>query len=163
MSGVTKKITLMYLHSSSVLNYECNNFGAQCSFKDPRNFRDVLARNKEGHGAGKVCWYCHFSSKAKGPGEKGATGYCPKILLLKSAKVVLCSFHRSHREICTRNRPLSETNFWMISAPSSPPPLCFTAYTVTGKKKGTNPNFWVRISSCGVGVFPRERVGGPKP
>ena len=26
-------------------------------------------------------------------------------------KNVLCSFHRSHREICTRNRPLSETNF----------------------------------------------------
>ena len=29
----------------------------------------------------------------------------------KRAKMVLCSFHRSHREICTRNRPLSETKF----------------------------------------------------
>ena len=35
------------------------------------------------------------SSKTKGPGEEGAAGYCPKILLPKRAKVVLCSFHRS--------------------------------------------------------------------
>ena len=25
--------------------------------------------------------------------------------------MVLCPFHRSHREICTRNRPVSETKF----------------------------------------------------
>ena len=31
-----------------------------------------------------------FSSKLKGPGEQGATGFCPKILLLKRAKMVLC-------------------------------------------------------------------------
>ena len=52
-----------------------------------------------------------FSSKTKGPGEEGAAGYCPKILLPTRAKMVLCSFHRSHRGICSRNRPLSETKF----------------------------------------------------
>ena len=51
------------------------------------------------------------SSKTKGPGEQRAAGYCPKILLLKRAKMVLCPFHRSHREICTQNRPVSETKF----------------------------------------------------
>ena len=45
-------------------------------------------------------------SKPKGPGEQGAAGYCPKLLLLKRTKMVLC-----HREICTRNRPVSETKF----------------------------------------------------
>ena len=47
----------------------------------------------------------------------------------KKGNVVLCSFHRSHREICTRNRPLFETNyldyFWGPLA--LPAPLCFTA------------------------------------
>ena len=61
----------------------------------------------------------------RGPGEEGAAGYCLKILLAKGAKMVFCSFHRSHREICTRNRPLSETkfldDFW--GAPSSPGPF----------------------------------------
>ena len=33
------------------------------------------------------------SSKTKGPGEQGAAGYYPQILLLKSAKMVLCPFH----------------------------------------------------------------------
>ena len=47
----------------------------------------------------------------KGPEEHGAAGYFPKILLLKRATMVLCPFHRSHREICTRNRPISETKF----------------------------------------------------
>ena len=42
---------------------------------------------------------------------EGAAGDCPKILLPKRVKMVLCSFHRSHREVCTRNRPLSETKF----------------------------------------------------
>ena len=36
-----------------------------------------------------------FSSETRGPGEQGAAGYCPKILLLKRA----------------RNRPVSETKF----------------------------------------------------
>ena len=53
-----------------------------------------------------------FSSKTTGPGEQGAAGCCPKTLLLKRAKMVLCPFHRSHREICTRNRPVSQTIFW---------------------------------------------------
>ena len=39
-------------------------------------------------------------SETKGPGEEGA--------LPKRAKMVLSSFHRSHREIRTRNRPLSD-------------------------------------------------------
>ena len=48
----------------------------------------------------------------------------------KRAKMVLCPFHRRHRhrEICTRNRPVSETkfldDFW---GPLSLRPLCFTA------------------------------------
>ena len=66
-----------------------------------------------------------FSSKPKGPGEQGAAGYCPKILLLKRAKMVVLPFHRSHRQICTWNRPVSET---MISAGpflSRPPPEYF--------------------------------------
>ena len=39
--------------------------------------------------------------------------------------MVLCSFHRSHREICTRNRPLSETKFLddFCTPPSSPGPF----------------------------------------
>ena len=43
-----------------------------------------------------------FSSKPKGLGEEGAA---------KRAKMVLCPFHTSHREICTRNRPVSEAKF----------------------------------------------------
>ena len=61
------------------------------------------------------------SSETKGPGEEGAARYCPKILHPKRAKMVLCSFHRSHREIRTRNRPFSETKF--LGAPSSPGPF----------------------------------------
>ena len=47
----------------------------------------------------------------KGAGRREALGYCPKILLPKRAKMVLCSFHRSHKEICTRNRRVSETKY----------------------------------------------------
>ena len=53
----------------------------------------------------------HVSSETKRPREQGAAGYCHKILLLKRAKMVLCPFHRSHREISTRDRPVSETKF----------------------------------------------------
>ena len=64
-----------------------------------------------------------LSSETKGPGEQGAAGYCPKTLLLRRAKMVLCPFHWSHREICTRNRPISETKFlddfwWSLSLPA---------------------------------------------
>ena len=68
------------------------------------------------------------SWEAKGQGEQGAAGYCPKILFLEGAKTALCPFHRSHRALCARNRPDSETNFrddfWgsFLSRP-----LCFTA------------------------------------
>ena len=73
--------------------------------------------------------YLLSAIKQRGPGEQGAAGHCPKILLLRRAKMVLCSSHRSHREICTRNRPVSEINFWMISGGPflSWPPFCFTA------------------------------------
>ena len=50
-----------------------------------------------------------------------AAGYCPKILLLKRATMVLWLFHRSHKEICTQNRPVSETKF--LKAPFSPGPF----------------------------------------
>ena len=49
--------------------------------------------------------------KQRGREKKGPAGYCPKILLPNRAKMVLCSFHRRDREICTRNRPLSEAKF----------------------------------------------------
>ena len=42
-----------------------------------------------------------FSNKPHGPGEEGAAGNCPKILLPKRARMVLC----------TQNQPLSETKF----------------------------------------------------
>ena len=71
----------------------------------------------------------------------------------KRAKVVLCSFHRSHREICIRNRQLSETkfldDFW------GPLPLlapCFTADSgpkCPGKcppKTGECPKSVLRVS-----------------
>ena len=74
-------------------------------------------------------YFAIVSSKTKGPGEQGAAGYCPKILLLKRAKMVLCPFHRSHREICARNRPVSETKFLLMisGGPFLSWPLCFTA------------------------------------
>ena len=71
---------------------------------------------------------CSISSKPKGPGEQGAAGFCPRILLLKRAKTVLCPFHRSHREICTRSRPVSETKFLDdFCGPFLSRPLCFAA------------------------------------
>ena len=70
-----------------------------------------------------------FSSKQKGPGEEGAAGYCPKILLPKRATMVLCSFLWSHTgKFALENRPLSETkfldDFW---GPFLSRPLWFTA------------------------------------
>ena len=66
-----------------------------------------------------------FSIKTKGLGEQGAAGYCPKILLLQRTKMVLCPFHRSHREICTRNWPVfrDEISGWFLGAPFSPGPF----------------------------------------
>ena len=40
---------------------------------------------------GRSSLHPFISSKPKGPGEEGAAGYCPKILLPKKAKRVLCS------------------------------------------------------------------------
>ena len=95
------------------------------------------------------------STKPKGPGEQGAAGYCPKILLLKGAKMVLCPFHRSHREICTRNQPVSETKFldefW---GPFLSRPLCFTADI--GVLGG---GVWGRVQVGGRRLFPVEKKG----
>ena len=58
--------------------------------------------------------------------NKGLPDIAPNILLLRRAKMVLCPFPRSHREICTRNRPVSETKFlddlWQ-GAPFPPGPF----------------------------------------
>ena len=88
-----------------------------------------------------------ITNKTKGPGEEGAARYCPKFLLPKRAKMVLCSFHRTHREICTRNRPLSETksldDFW---GPFLSRPLCFTAE----KRAGGGPKAHSKNSDFGT-------------
>ena len=49
--------------------------------------------------------------KQRGREKNGAARYCPTILLPKRVKMVLCSFHRSHRDVCTRDQPLSKTKF----------------------------------------------------
>ena len=75
-------------------------------------FLDSL-QTAQGGGIWRDIFYdiLRVSSKPRGRENKGPPGYCPKILLLKRAKMVLCPIHRSHREICTRNRPVSETKF----------------------------------------------------
>ena len=113
-----------------------------------------------------ICWgyfcislaflFCSWSRgcQPKGPGEQGATGYCPTILLLKRAKMVLCPFHRSHREICTRNRPVSEMkfldDFW---GPLSLPAPLFYCYNFRGLAKGWFPKGWFWWT------FPRNENG----
>ena len=101
-----------------------------------------------------------ISSKTKGPGEQGAAGYCPKILLPKRAKMVFCSLHRSHGEICTRNVPLSETkfldDFW--GPLSLPAPL----FTVDSQHLEARPELqdWLRfdlftVKNYRTGPFPK--------
>ena len=96
-----------------------------------------------------------ISSKTQGPGEEGAAGYCPKILLLERAKMVLCPFHRSHREICTRTRPSSETkfldDFW--GPLSLPAPLFYCWVNVAVWDRRTSRNF----------AWRRAHVSGPPP
>ena len=76
-----------------------------------------------------LCGSALFSAvKQRGRENRGPQDIAPKILVLKRAKMVLCPFHRSHREICTRNRPVSETKFLDdFCAPLLSWPLCFTA------------------------------------
>ena len=80
-------------------------------------------------------------------------------LLLKEAKMVLCSFHRSHSEICTRNWPLSETKFL---DKFSPGPFVLLLH-LSGKKKAHKHKLF-----CPVGLgttpglswgFPRDKPG----
>ena len=63
----------------------------------------------------------------RGRENKGPPDIVPKSFS-KRAKMVLCSFHRSHGEICTRNRPVSETKFLLMisGGPFLSRPLCFT-------------------------------------
>ena len=45
--------------------------------------------------------------------------------------MVLCPFHRSHREICTQNQPVSETTFLDdLGGPFLSRPLSFTAESI---------------------------------
>ena len=56
--------------------------------------------------------FCLYAVNQRGRERtKGAPDIAPKSLLLKRAKMVLCPFHRIHREICSQNRPLSEMKF----------------------------------------------------
>ena len=65
--------------------------------------------------------------KQKGREKKGPPDIAPKSFSLKRPKMVLCSFHGSHREICIRNRRLSETKFLDdLWGPFLSRPLCFT-------------------------------------
>ena len=79
-------------------------------FCDSENFMEKLSRNyflrKSHFSYIKKCFrsvvsivtrhFPYISSKTKVPGELGAARYCPKILLLKRAKMVLCPFY-AHR------------------------------------------------------------------
>ena len=53
--------------------------------------------------------------KQRGQEKKGPPDIALKSFSQKGPKMVLCSFHRSHREICTPNQPVLGRNFWMIS------------------------------------------------
>ena len=76
-----------------------------------------------------ACDLFWLEREPKGPGEQGATRYCPNILLLKRAKMVLCPFHRSLLgKSALEIGQFLRRNFWMISpGPSLSQPLCFTA------------------------------------
>ena len=82
--------------------------------------------------------------KQKGPGEEGAAGYCPKILLPKGPKCCSVLSIGVIREICTWNRPLSESEIsgWFLVAPSSPGPLCFAAERRTIHKNRCKSWIW---------------------
>ena len=63
----------------------------------------------------------NISSKLKGPGEEGTAGCCPKILLLKGARMVLCPFRRSHRKSALEIGHFLRQNF--LSMVSGGPPV----------------------------------------
>ena len=74
--------------------------------------------------------------------------------------MVLCSFHRSHREICTRNRPpVSETKFLDDSwGPLPlPAPLFYCQLTVVCHHKGKTRKTMITASvsnAQGIGLWP---------
>ena len=72
-----------------------------------------------------------ISSKPKGPGEEGAAGYRPKILLPKKAKMVLCSFHRVIGKSALEIGHFLRRNFW---GPFLSRPFCFTADQKQGRQ-----------------------------
>ena len=49
--------------------------------------------------------------KNKGARRRRGHRILPQNPSPKKDEMVLCPFHRTHREICTRNRPISETKF----------------------------------------------------
>ena len=74
----------------------------------------------------------------RGQEKKGPPDVAPKSFSQKRANMVFCPFHRSHREICTRNRPLSETKFLddLWRPLSLPAPLFYCR----GKEKDQTPS-----------------------
>ena len=79
---------------------------------------------------------------------------------------MLCHLHRSHRGICTRNRPISETKFVDdVWGPFLSRPLCFDEKRTKKNKSGrTNPDreappFETPLFSL-VAIF-RRRLGYP--
>ena len=112
-SDVPSNAFLMWHQMQKVLE----DYGCGCVWAVPDQSRD-----QKKHDSQRRDRILLSNQTKKGLGEQGAAGYCPKILLLQKAKMVLCPFRRSRREICTRNRPISETNFlddfW--GAPFSP-------------------------------------------
>ena len=95
-----------------------------------------------------ICGNFWVSSKTKRRGEEGAAGYCPKIVLPKKGHfMVLCPFHRSHREICTRNRPVSETkfldDFWGPLSLPAPLSYCWLGHPRARDTCGTLPRYTI--------------------
>ena len=94
----------------------------------------------------------HFSSETKGPGEEGAAGYCPKILLPKRAKMVLCSFFRCQRKSALEIGQFPRQKFWMISgAPFLSGPFVFRRVLQSGAPEGAKT--LLRFSMCSRPFF----------
>ena len=93
-----------------------------------------------------------FEIKQKGAGRKRGRRRLPLNPSPKRAKMVLCSFHRSHRQTCTRNRPLSETklldDFW--GPHSSPGPFVLLLIFRNRKENHKKKIFPCTFSKTGI-------------